>query len=84
MTDVNIVFDDDLSAESKVPVLWDQISTNIVDFNHVPAGVNILYMDGHVDFRRYSIFNEQFPGTPVHAALNMATFSKPPAYCVHP
>jgi prepilin-type processing-associated H-X9-DG protein len=23
-------------------------------FNHIPGGVNVLYMDGHVQFQRYS------------------------------
>jgi prepilin-type N-terminal cleavage/methylation domain-containing protein/prepilin-type processing-associated H-X9-DG protein len=82
--DVNAVFVGEETGESKVPVMWDQISTNIVDFNHVPAGINVLYLDGHVDFRRYSIFNERFPGTPVNAALNMATSSRIPSYCVKP
>ena len=25
----------------------------IEDFNHIPGGGNILYMDGHVEFERY-------------------------------
>jgi prepilin-type processing-associated H-X9-DG protein len=84
ITDVNTVFDGGGRGDSRTPVMWDQISTNIVDFNHVPAGINILYLDGHVDFKRYSIFSEQFPATPVNAALNMATSSRIPSYCVQP
>lgn len=84
ISDINTAFLDDRTADSKVPIMWDQISTNVVDFNHVPAGINILYLDGHVEFKRYSIFSEQFPGTPINAALNMAASSKIPAYCIRP
>jgi prepilin-type processing-associated H-X9-DG protein len=84
ITDINALFDGDGTANSKTPLMWDQISTNISDFNHVPAGINILYMDGHVSFERYRIFNENFPATPVSAALNMATSSRIPPYCRPP
>ncbi len=44
-------------AQSEVPVTWDIISENPGgdgnQFNHVPGGMNILYMDGHVNFVRY-------------------------------
>ncbi|NLF59088.1 MAG: hypothetical protein GX580_15775, partial [Candidatus Hydrogenedens sp.] len=26
---------------------------NAEDFNHVPGGSNVLYMDGHVEFQRF-------------------------------
>jgi len=40
-------------AQSEVPVMWDNISGRVKDFNHVPGGSNVLYMDGHVEFLRY-------------------------------
>ena len=40
-------------AQSTVYIMFDMISTNPADFNHVPGGSNILYMDGHVAFMRY-------------------------------
>ena len=46
-------------AQSTVPVMWDYASaqdTGAIDpteFNHVPGGSNILYMDGHVQFAKY-------------------------------
>lgn len=43
-------------AQSEVPVIWDLIAANpssANQFNHVPGGMNILYMDGHVAFVRY-------------------------------
>jgi prepilin-type N-terminal cleavage/methylation domain-containing protein/prepilin-type processing-associated H-X9-DG protein len=48
-------------AQSTVPVVWDHISTKVADFAHVPGGMNILYLDGHVDFVRYP--GERFPAT---------------------
>jgi len=59
-------------AQSQVPVMWDVIGANALvtppapyfkeagaeTFNHIPGGVNILFMDGHVDYSRY-------PGTEV-------------------
>jgi len=40
-------------AQSEVSVMWDIVTPQIDDFNHIPAGGNILYMDGHVQFLRY-------------------------------
>ncbi len=40
-------------AQSDVAVYSDGISTNAANFNHVPGGANVLYMDGHATFVRY-------------------------------
>ena len=40
-------------AQSEIPVLQDAITDIPQDFNHVPGGCNVLYMDGHVEFLRY-------------------------------
>lgn len=40
-------------SDSEVPMLFDHISTNPYDFNHLPGGTNILFMDGHVEFTKY-------------------------------
>jgi len=40
-------------AQSEIYIMFDDISTNVIDFNHIPGGANVLYMDGHVDFVRY-------------------------------
>ncbi len=40
-------------AESGIFVMYDSISANGTDFNHLPGGSNVLFMDGHVEFVRY-------------------------------
>lgn len=40
-------------AQSEVFVMFEYVSENTIDFNHVPGGANVLYMDGHVAFLRY-------------------------------
>ncbi len=44
-------------AQSEIWTMFDDISTQVEDFNHVPGGANVLYLDGHVEFVRY-------PGAP--------------------
>jgi len=41
-------------AQSAIFVMGDQISVETDMMNHVPGGANFLYMDGHVEFLRYS------------------------------
>ncbi|MCC6696527.1 MAG: prepilin-type N-terminal cleavage/methylation domain-containing protein [Candidatus Hydrogenedentes bacterium] len=50
------------TAQSSVAVMWDTIRTSGTsgaisdsgkDFNHLPGGANILFMDGHVEFSKY-------------------------------
>ncbi len=53
-------------SQSSVAVLFDFVSTNVADFNHVPGGSNVLYMDGHVNFEKYP---GSFPVTRVFATL---------------
>ena len=40
-------------AQSSVFVMLDSYSTYTIDFNHIPGGSNVLFMDGHVQFLRY-------------------------------
>ncbi len=40
-------------AQSEVFIMWDRMSQNVENFNHVPGGANVLFMDGHVEFLRY-------------------------------
>jgi len=41
------------TAQSEIPVMYDSLSTVAEEFNHVPGGANVLFMDGHVGFERY-------------------------------
>ncbi len=53
-------------AQSEIPVMWDKVNQNPAAFNHIPAGCNLLYMDGHVEFGKYP---SEFPLTTGYARL---------------
>jgi prepilin-type processing-associated H-X9-DG protein len=43
-------------AQSELPVMWDaltKLNNENAQFNHLPGGSNVLYMDGHVAFEQY-------------------------------
>ncbi len=45
-------------AQSSIAVMWDTAHTDngridVLAYNHVPGGSNVLFMDGHVEFGRY-------------------------------
>jgi len=40
-------------AQSMVPVMWDHLTPQIAGSTHVPAGMNVLYLDGHVAWSHY-------------------------------
>ncbi len=40
-------------AQSEVWIMFDALSTDVTNYNHVPGGANVLFMDGHVDFIKY-------------------------------
>ncbi len=40
-------------AQSTLSIMWDSVSPVVGEFNHIPAGGNVLYLDGHVAFLRY-------------------------------
>ena len=58
ITDINNPAGSSL-AQSELAVYWDVLSTAIQDFNHIPGGSNVLFMDGHVEFIKYP--SEDFP-----------------------
>jgi prepilin-type processing-associated H-X9-DG protein len=57
--------DGDESLRSRVPVMWDRIGTAKDDSNHKPAGSNVVYADGRVEFKKYRDRNkpDDFPVT---------------------
>jgi prepilin-type processing-associated H-X9-DG protein len=63
--------------------MWDQLSTNISEFSHVPAGMNMLFLDGHVEFKRYDKTTNDYPMSPLFAALIGGINDKVLEYCPH-
>lgn len=57
-------------AQSELTVMWDVVFDTPDAFNHVPGGANVLYMDGHVSFEKYSTGSTQFPVTPAWAIIS--------------
>ncbi len=41
------------TSQSVIPIMFDRIDIDVMRFNHVPGGANVLYMDGHVEWQRY-------------------------------
>ena len=59
------------TAQSMIPVMWDNVSASVngnSQFNHVPGGANVLYMDGHVVFTPYP---ERFPASKGFALMTV-------------
>lgn len=57
------------SAQSEIFVMLDTVCIKPSDFNHVPGGSNVLYMDGHVEFIKY-------PGpAPVNMGVAILTYA---------
>ena len=40
-------------AQSQLPIMWDHYTPQIKGSCHIPGGMNVLYMDGHVHYERY-------------------------------
>jgi prepilin-type processing-associated H-X9-DG protein len=40
-------------SQSSIYVMFDSLATNPIDYNHLPGGSNVLYLDGHVSFVKY-------------------------------
>ncbi len=53
-------------AQSTIPFLFDMSSATPGEFNHLPGGGNVLYLDGHVSFLR---FPSDFPVTRAFVSL---------------
>jgi prepilin-type N-terminal cleavage/methylation domain-containing protein/prepilin-type processing-associated H-X9-DG protein len=81
ISDINVIITGLEVGASTVPIMWDQISTDITEFSHVPAGQNVLYLDGHVEFHRYEKGSTLFPVSPLYAAINGGVEAKDLAYC---
>jgi prepilin-type N-terminal cleavage/methylation domain-containing protein/prepilin-type processing-associated H-X9-DG protein len=40
-------------AQSEMWIMADSFGMDVQQYNHVPGGGNVLYMDGHVEFNKY-------------------------------
>jgi prepilin-type processing-associated H-X9-DG protein len=55
------------AAQSSIPVMFDAVvggegrNYALAKFNHVPGGSNVLYMDGHVEWKRYAPNASTYP-----------------------
>ncbi len=59
------------ASQSSIPVMLDEMRVyqskstgrfeDLTSFNHMPGGANVLYMDGHVEFKKYSQDNSGWP-----------------------
>ena len=54
-------------SQSDIYIMWDNVTTRVQDFNHVPGGANVLFMDGHVEFERYPGEPPVSPGMAIFA-----------------
>lgn len=81
IADLNTVFTGRTTGASLVPVMWDLLSTDAHQFNHVPAGINVLYLDGHVEFQRYTPTGRHYPASPIPAALCVSLWPHPLDFC---
>ena len=56
-------------AQSELAIMNDFMyqSESEIDFNHIPGGANVLYMDGHVSFIKYP--STEPPLTPMNVAF---------------
>jgi prepilin-type processing-associated H-X9-DG protein len=55
-------------AESEIVVMHDSVSSAADHFNHVPGGANVLFMDGHVEFLKWSPTAEEDNPFPLNRA----------------
>jgi prepilin-type processing-associated H-X9-DG protein len=71
------------SGQASIPVLWDRVPLREDEFSHVPMGINVLHMDGHVKFVPYSHYNNSnyFPATRVGAETFGSVAPSMPASC---
>ena len=62
-------------AQSEVFIMWDRIGISGRSkngFAHIPGGINVLYMDGHVEFVKYPAPDGQI-GDKITAEVGRAT-----------
>jgi len=65
-------------GQSGIPLMWDRVPLDEREFAHRPLGGNVLHMDGHVEFARYSYYNNSnfFPITRLSAETFGSVFPR--------
>jgi prepilin-type processing-associated H-X9-DG protein len=61
-------------AQSELVLMFDFVSVNASEFSHIPGGSNVLYLDGHVEFKKYPSL--EFPVHEGYARYSKAYFEK--------
>ena len=59
------------TAQSELPIMFDQVAVVPSAYNHIPGGSNVLFMDGHVEFVKYEERGEVLPNMLVANALGL-------------
>ena len=55
-------------AASEIPVMWDHLTAKRGYTAHAPGGINVLYLDGHIEYVPYlGAMGTRFPATAAHA-----------------
>ena len=60
-------------AQSEVYIMFDTVSIHPQAYNHVPGGSNVLYMDGHAEFIKYSASGQQPLNEPCGTLMGIYT-----------
>ena len=73
----------DVVGSSAIPVMWDRVPLDESQYGHVPRGANVLHLDGHVEFVKYSYYNNSdfFPVTRLSAETFGSVLPQMPMHC---
>ena len=61
-------------SQSAIWIMMDIVSTAATVFNHVPGGANVLFMDGHVEFKRYDQHGDPPSNEPIASFFGAIKF----------
>jgi prepilin-type N-terminal cleavage/methylation domain-containing protein/prepilin-type processing-associated H-X9-DG protein len=67
------------AAQSSIPVMMDKVrfrinsgeQNRLFEMNHLPGGSNVLYMDGHVEFKKYTEDDSGWPMSATNTWFSM-------------
>jgi prepilin-type N-terminal cleavage/methylation domain-containing protein/prepilin-type processing-associated H-X9-DG protein len=61
-------------AQSDLVLMFDFVSVNVSEYSHIPGGSNVLFLDGHTEFKKYPSL--EFPTHKGYAEYSKAYFQK--------